>query len=137
MGGAAAALAERLLARGIHVAELIPVRNQPAVVDAYVAAFRAAGILVLAGTEHNTQERIPLEPRCADGSLPSRMAGEAFWEATCVIAAHQHLVASGRPGYVDREGRLHPGFPDGEARIRWFRDLGESLIADRAQEVSR
>ena len=50
--------------------------------------------------------------------------GEAFWEATCVVAAHQHLRSSGRPGYVDREGRLETGFPDGEARIRWFRDLG-------------
>ena len=108
-------LAERVLARGIHAAELIPIRNQPAVVDAYVAAFREAGIVVTAGTEHNTPARIPLEPRCADGSLPSAAALEAFREGTCVVAAHQHLRASGRPGYVDAEGRLNPGFPDGAA----------------------
>ena len=132
-----AALAERLLDRGIHAAELIPLRNQTAVVDEYVTAFRGAGILVMAGTEHNTMSRIPLEPRCTDDSLPSDLAREAFWEATCVVAAHQHLTASGRPGYVDRRGRLEPGFPDAESRIRWFRDLGAGLIADVAQEASR
>lgn len=130
------ALAERILERGIYVAELIPVRNQPVVIDAYVAAFRAAGIVVMAGTEHNTQQRIPLEPRCADGSLPSAAARDAFWEATCVVAAHQHLVSSGHRGYVDREGRLEPGFADGEARIRWFRELGAELIAGAALAVS-
>jgi hypothetical protein len=125
------ALAERLLDRGVHAAELIPVRNRPAVVDAYVAAFREAGIVVMAGTEHNTQERISLEPRCRGGSLPSPAAREAFWEGTCVAAAHQHLRATGRPGFVDGEGRANPGFPDAEARIRWFRELGADVIAGR------
>jgi hypothetical protein len=122
------ALAHRLLERGIHAAELIPNRNRPEVVDAYVAGFRDAGIVVMAGTEHNTRARIPLEPRCVDGSLPSPAARAAFREATCVVAAHQHLRASGRPGYVDGRGRLNPGFPDGETRIRWFAELGAELI---------
>jgi len=122
------ALAQRVLERGIHAAELIPNRNRPAAVDAYVAAFRDAGIIVMAGTEHNTRARIPLEPRCVDGSLPSPAARAAFREATCVVAAHQHLRASGRPGYVDGRGRLNPGFPDGETRIRWFAELGAELI---------
>jgi len=123
-----ARLAERLLASGIHAAELIPGRNQPDVVDAYVAAFRDSGIIVMAGTEHNTRRRIPLEPRCVDGSLPSPAAREAFWQATCVVAAHQHLRARGQQGYVDGQGRLNPGFRDGESRIRWFVELGAELI---------
>lgn len=123
-----AGLAERLLSRGIPAAELIPGRNQPEVVDAYVAAFRDAGIVVTAGTEHNTRQRIPLEPRCVDGSLPSPAARAAFWEGTCVIAAHQHLRASGQPGYVDGQGRLNPSFPDGESRIRWFAEQGAEMI---------
>jgi hypothetical protein len=127
------ALARRLLERGIHAAELIPVRNRPEVVDAYVAAFRAAGIIVLAGTEHNTPARISLEPRCVDGSLPSPAARATFREATCVVVAHQHLRASGRPGYVDGEGHLAVGFADDEARIRWFAELGAELIAAVAQ----
>ena len=53
-------LAAELLARGIHAAELIPVRNTSACVDAYVTAFADAGIIVMAGTEHNTADRIPL-----------------------------------------------------------------------------
>jgi hypothetical protein len=125
------ALVERLVARGIHAAELIPVRNRPAVVDVYVAAFRDAGIVVMAGTEHNTRERIPLEPRCRDGTLPSPAARAAFWEGACVAAAHQHLRASGQPGFVDGEGRLSPGFPDGAARRRWFRELGADVIGRR------
>jgi len=131
------ALAERLLDRGIHAAELIPVRNQPAVVDAYVRAFRDAGVVVMAGTEHNTLERIPLEPRCRDGSPPSPAAREAFWEGTCVAAAHQHLRASGRPGFVDGEGRVNPGFPDGETRVRWFSELGADVISGRAPAAVR
>jgi len=130
------ALARRVLDVGIHVAELIPNRNAPAVVDAYVAAFRRAGLLVMAGTEHNTRQRIPLEPRCADGSLPSADARAAFWEATCVVAAHQHLRASGQPGFVDGRGELNPGFPDGLSRTRWFSELGADLI-DAASRVAR
>ena len=131
------ALAQRVLGRGIHAAELIPNRNQPAVVDAYVAAFRDAGIVVMAGTEHNTRQRLPLEPRCVDGSLPSPAARAAFWEATCVVAAHQHLRASGQQGYVDGQGRLNPGFPDGESRIRWFAELGAELIGAAPLAVAR
>jgi hypothetical protein len=131
------ALAQRVLGRGIHAAELIPIRNHPEVVDAYVAAFRAAGIIVTAGTEHNTPERMPLQPRCIDGSLPSPTAQAAFREGTCVVAAHQHLRASGRPGYVDGEGRLNPGFPDGEARIGWFAELGAELIGAATSVAAR
>jgi hypothetical protein len=130
-------LAQRALGRGIHAAELIPNRNRPAVVDAYVAALRDAGIIVMAGTEHNTRERIPLEPRCVDGSMPSPAARAAFREATCVVAAHQHLRASGQPGYVDRQGRLNPGFPDGESRIRWFAEMGAELIGAASPAVAR
>jgi hypothetical protein len=123
------ALAEALLDRGICLAELIPTRNAPDVVDRYVAAFRAAGILTLAGTEHNTQRMIPLGPTCRGGVALSDPARTAFWEGTCVIAAHQHLRMAGQPGYVDGDGRLAPGFADGETRIRWFHELGEQVIA--------
>ncbi len=122
------ALAGRLAERGIHMAELIPGRNDRAVVDAYVTAFRDAGILVLAGTEHNTPDRIPVEPRCRDGAPPSGMARALFWEATCVVVAHQHERAAGRPGYVDGDGSPAAGYPDTESRIRRFRELGATLI---------
>lgn len=125
-------LAEALLGRGIYLAELIPTRNAPDVVDRYVAAFRAAGILTLAGTEHNTQRMIPLTPTCRGGAAFSDLARTAFWEATCVIAAHQHLRLAGKPGYIQAGGRLASGFVDGDVRIRWFRELGEQVIAAAA-----
>jgi hypothetical protein len=112
------------------MAELIPERNDRAVVDAYVSAFRDAGIVVMAGTEHNTQQRIPIAPRCRDGLPPSGMARSLFWEGTCVVAAHQHERANGRPGFVDADGRPAAGFPDTESRIRWFWELGANLITN-------
>ena len=101
----AADLARRLLERGVHAAELIPLRNKSALVDEYVRELTAAGIIVMGGTEHNTADRIPYLPAAVDGPV-SDAARAAFWEATCVVAAHQHLVAAGEPGYVDAEGAL-------------------------------
>ncbi len=124
-------LARRLRDRGIHLAELIPGRNAPEVVDAYVGAFRAAGIAVTAGTEHNTLDMIPIDPACRGGQPLSGRARAIFWEGTCVIAAHQQLRSGGRPGFVDRDGLPAPGFADDDARIRWFADLGAEVIGDR------
>lgn len=125
----AADLAQRLLERGIHAAELIPIRNTVAAVDAYVEAFTAAGIIVMAGTEHNTLDRIPLDPTCVDGPL-SDAARQAFWEATCIVAAHQHLVALGEPGFVDAAGA--PIGDDPAARRAQLAALGAALITGDA-----
>ena len=126
------ALAERLLGRGIYCAELIPVRNRPEVVDRYVTVLRGAGIVIMAGTEHNTQRMIPVEPTALCGEPLSDLSREAFWEGACVVAAHQDLRASGRPGYIDGDGRLTAGFADDEARIRSFRQVGADLITTRS-----
>ena len=99
----AAQLAAALVERGIRLAELIPIRNKSAVVDTYVAAFLAAGIEVVAGTEHNTADRIPFDPACTDGAM-SPTARAAFWRGTCIVAAHQARVAAGKAGYVDAQG---------------------------------
>jgi hypothetical protein len=123
------ALAAELKGRGIHLAELIPGRNAPDVVDAYVGAFRAAGIAVTAGTEHNTLDPIPFDPACRGGAPLSAAARAAFWEGTCVVVAHQHLRSAGRPGFVDRDGVAASGFVDDEARIRWFAEVGARVIA--------
>jgi hypothetical protein len=132
----ASALTERILSHGIYGAELIPIRNAPAVVEDYVTTWRDAGIFVLLGTEHNTQARIPVEPRCVDGSLPSESVRDIVWEGTCIVAAHQHLRASGKGGYVDSEGRLDPGFPDAESRMRYFKELGEEILMNADPEVA-
>ena len=122
-------LARELKRRGLHLAELIPNRNEPSVVDAYVAAFRAAGIAVTAGTEHNTLDQVPIDPECRGGRPLSAAARAVFREGTGVVVAHQHLRARGRPGFVDRDGVPAPDFESDDARIRWFADLGERIIA--------
>ncbi len=123
------ALAVELRTRGIHMAELIPGRNAPEVVDRYTAAFRSAGIAVTAGTEHNTLDAIPFDPACRGGVPMSAGARAVVWEGTCVVVAHQHLRRAGRPGFVDRDGVPAPGFADDDARIRWFAELGARVIA--------
>ncbi len=120
-----AELARRLLARGVYAAELIPVRNAGRLVDEYVAALTEAGVIVMGGTEHNTLDRIPLDPACADGPL-SDVARRAFFEATCVVAAHAHLVAAGEPGYVDAAGALVGADPI--ARRAELVELGAQII---------
>lgn len=120
-------LADRLVALGIHAAELITGRNRTATVDAYVDALRSAGLIVLAGTEHNTAEQAPIDPACADGE-PSAQARETFWEGTCVVVAHQHRRRLGLPGFVGPDGRPDPAFATADERIRWYATLGAGLL---------
>ena len=122
------ALVERLGKRDIYGAELVTVRNTPECVDRYVKAWRDAGIFVTAGTEHNTLDRIPVDPTCVGGVPISEASRDIFWEGVCVVAAHQQLKQQGQAGYVDETGALNPGFPDAETRIRYFAEMGAELI---------
>jgi hypothetical protein len=128
-------LIERMTGHDIYGAELIPVRNTPAVVDEYVKAWRDAGIFVMVGTEHNTQERIPVAPTCLKGVELSDMVRDITWEGTCVVAAHQHLKRQGKAGYTDVDGVLNPTFPDAETRIRYFAEMGEELLFEATGTV--
>ncbi len=124
----AGALAKALRDRRIYAAELIPNRNTLEVLRDYVVGLRAAGIAVLAGTEHNTLEMVPLEPNCArDAPVPVEV-GDVFWEGACIVAAHQYLVANGQEGYVDSEGNLSGHYQDGEARLKALGRLGAAVI---------
>jgi hypothetical protein len=125
-------LIEEVLSLGIHFAELIPLRNEPQVLERYVRAFRNAGFVVTAGTEHNTLDLIPMEPACIGGAPIAPELKAIFAEGACVAAAHQYLRLRGECGYVDDEGRLNPGFRDGEERIRYFHRLGAAVIAGQA-----
>ena len=93
-----------LKARGVVCAEFIPLRNTPAVLERYVRALRAAGLFVTAGTEHNTLDLLPIAPTCLDGAPIPDDIQDIFWEGTCVVAAHQYLTMTGRPGFVDAQG---------------------------------
>lgn len=122
-------LAETLNRHGIFCAELIPIRNKPDILARYVMELRSRGIVVTGGTEHNTTDMLPLEPRCV-GELPVPADIEAiFWEGACVVVAHQFLSLHGKCGYVGVDGSLNEDFRSAEQRIEHFRRLGEAVLA--------
>jgi hypothetical protein len=121
-------LPEKLVARGLYCAELFPTRNKPETVDRYVKILRAAGIVVVAGTDHNTRRMAPLTSTALGGVPLSAAVREIFWEGTCVLVAHQRLRSAGQFGYVDSLGRLAEGFDDSEGRIQWFAKAGQEAI---------
>jgi hypothetical protein len=122
-------LISQITERNIHAAEFIPVRNQPDVLRRYALAMRTAGLVLTAGTEHNTRDLLPIEPTCVGGQPIPDDVRELFWEGACVVAAHQHLVSVGEPGYVDSSG--NPTAPESrnESRISVLRGMGEALIS--------
>jgi len=121
-------LVKRLRQQGFWMAEFIPVRNRPEALTAYATALRKAGILLTAGTEHNTLELIPLTLACAGGTPIPDPLGAWFWEGVCVVVAHQYLCAHGQTGFVDAQGRPNPAWPEAEERINAFARLGQVVL---------
>lgn len=116
-----------LMSRGVHAVEWIPVRNSQSVVEQYVKAMREAGLLVTAGTEHNTLDLIPFDPACKDGPVPPSVR-EIFWEGTCVVAAHQFLSLHGECGFVDDRGQPNRSYQTAEVRIKTMAEIGSAVI---------
>ena len=108
--------------------EFIPLRNKPDVLARYVKAMRAAGLVVTAGTEHNTLDLVPLEPQCAGGAAVPDEIKEIFWEGVCVVAAHQFLCLHGECGFVDGQGKPNPAYKDANERIAAFHKLGAAVV---------
>ncbi len=121
-------LIENVKKFGFTCAEFIPLRNKPEVLSEYVKAMRDAGLVITAGTEHNTLDLIPIEPKCLGGvSVPDDIQ-EIFWEGACVVAAHQFLMLHGQPGFVDSQGKPNSDYSDAESRIAAFKKLGAAVI---------
>jgi hypothetical protein len=120
-----------------HMVEVITVRNSAEVLSMYVTKLRKAGLVVAAGTEHNTLDLIPIEPQCKGQVDVPEPVKEIFWEGVCVTAAHQFLVAQGERGYVDAAGALHPDYDSSEARIQAFKQLGAAVIQTYFNKVKR
>jgi len=122
-------LIETLKARRVFCAEFIPLRNEPEVLKRYAETMRDAGLVITAGTEHNTLDPVPLEPACIKGMPVPETVKEIFVEGAYVIVAHQYLRLHGLCGYVDELGGLNPAFAGVEERIRQFRRLGAAVVA--------
>ncbi len=129
-------LIESVQARQIFCTELVPNRNTPEVVERYTAALRAAGMIVLAGTEHNTLDMVPMEPTCAGGTPIPDYLKDIFWEGACVVAAHQFLAAHGQTGFVGDDGQPNAAYASGEERIREFATLGAAVIGRYRQAAA-
>lgn len=114
--------------RGFAAAEFIPIRNTPEVLSKYVKAMRDAGLVITAGTEHNTLDLLPIEPECVKSLPVPDDVKEIFWEGACVVAAHQFLTLHGECGFVDPQGRPNPNYKDADSRIAAFKALGETVI---------
>jgi hypothetical protein len=121
-------LIEDLKALNVHCAEFIPVRNKPDVLARYVTAMRKSGMVVTAGTEHNTLDARAIEPACAGGRPVPEEIQDIFREGACVLAAHQFLAVHDRPGFVDGDGNLNAAWDTRQKRIDAFRVLGAAVI---------
>jgi len=121
-------LIERLKESSIYMAELIPVRNRPEILSHYVRQMRDAGIAIIAGTEHNTLELLPLEPTCAAGVAVPAEIKQIFVEGAYVVAAHQFLTLNGEQGFVDHSGDLNKAYETSKQRISAFAQLGAAVV---------
>jgi hypothetical protein len=121
-------LVERMRDLGVHCVEFIPGRNSPEVLACYALAMRQAGIVVTAGTEHNTRELIPLAPACKGGAPVPDEVADVFWEGACVVAAHQYLAIHGQPGLIRSSGALTDSYADDDARIRGLAAVGAAVV---------
>lgn len=118
----------RMKERGVFCAEFVPLRNAPEVLTEYVKAMRDAGIVVTAGTEHNTLDLVAIEPTCVkEQPIPEELK-DIFWEGACVVAAHQFMVLNGECGFVDAQGTPNPAYASDEERISAFARLGAAVI---------
>jgi hypothetical protein len=122
------ALVPATQARNIHAAEFIPIRNSPEVLTRYVTAFRNAGFVVTAGTEHNTRDLLPITPTCVNGEPIPESINAIFREGACVVLAHQHLRQKGEMGFIDENGEPNPNYPDADSRIAAFAEMGAALL---------
>ena len=123
-------LCDELLRRGVYCAEFIPTRNDMDTLEEYVSVFRKRGVVLTAGTEHNTPRMEPMVPACGGGVELDGTLKEVFWKGACVVAAHQYLTGIGRAGYVDHQGNRT------DERSTELEAVGEAVIAYYLEDLS-
>jgi len=115
-------LIETLKANHYTMVELITIRNSAEVLAEYVSAIRQAGIAVVAGTEHNTLDLLPIKPACVGGDAVPPEIDAIFREGICVLAAHAFLKAHGEEGFVDGQNEA------ANKRIEHFSRIGSVVL---------
>jgi hypothetical protein len=79
----------------IGMIELIPGRNDIAVLRHFVNFFHEKGFAVVFGTEHNTPLMIPLTVTARNNTIPDDGLLDISLQGCCIVAAHQYLVSKG------------------------------------------
>jgi hypothetical protein len=97
-------LRDKLLDIGIGSIELIPGRNDIAVLKDFVKLFHESNFVITFGTEHNTSTLRPLKVTNKQGKDLQETLRDISYQGACVIAAHQYLRAHGKEGYVGADG---------------------------------
>jgi hypothetical protein len=99
----------KLQAKNISSLELIPGRNKFPVLKDFVKFFYNKGFVITFGTEHNTPVLEPVKVSCSGGVDLDEELIKIGYEGTCIVAAHQYLIAKGRPGYLDEKDKARTG----------------------------
>jgi hypothetical protein len=92
-------MADYLIDQGIYMIELIPGRNDFAILKEFAGYFNSRGFPITFGSEHNTPRLDPLTITCRGGVPLDRELLDINYRGVSVIAAHQYLTASGRSGF--------------------------------------
>jgi PHP domain. len=114
--------ASTLKERGFYSAEFITTRNTMDALEIYAEYLVNNGFIVTFGSEHNTPAMEPITLTSRSKTPLSKKLQQINYQGACVIAAHQHFVKNGQPGYVNAEG-----IADVERRDEFIK-LGKELI---------
>lgn len=97
-------LYRNLTAKKVFSLELIPGRNKPEIMEAFVNFFHEKGFVITFGTEHNTPQLDPVTVFGGDSKPLSPAMKRIGYEGSCVIAAHEYLIAQDKEGYLTADG---------------------------------
>jgi hypothetical protein len=116
------ALYENLSGKNIFCIELIPGRNDAAVLNDFVHFFHSKGFIVLFGTEHNSPDMIPLTVSCRNKVPLSDELKAIGFEGACTIVAHEYFRAMEPDSQVFRWNELN------SEQKRSIIDLGKAVV---------
>lgn len=116
-------VAKTLTERGFASVEFITTRNDVQLLEKYASYLHDQGFVVTLGSEHNTPAMEPIELFARNSTPLTERLLQINYEGACVVAAHQHVVSQGLPGYIDANGKA-----DRNKREEYIK-LGDELIS--------
>ena len=115
-------LRDTLIEKGVRCIELIPGRNDIAILKKFVKVFNDDDFVITFGTEHNTPQLIPLKVDTRGHIDLDDELKLISYQGACVITAHQYLKSQGMEGYINAKGKCKTN------EIEKFRTLGSAVF---------